>query len=153
MVASIATGGIDMIYVGNIRDAAPHDPFDSAFAIVRNYKEPRLAWVEQLTALSPSEDLYKQYLRLRREGKWNEESFASIYVPQFLADMHNPDAREALNMLFTLGSKKKIALYCYCWNERLCHRSIIAGLLQGAGADVVLPTGRDFSQYYQQYRQ
>lgn len=45
-----------------------------------------------------------------------------------------------------------MGLACFCGDETLCHRSIVAGLLQGAGADVRLASGADYSRYFEAFR-
>lgn len=45
-----------------------------------------------------------------------------------------------------------VGLACFCGDETLCHRSIVAGLLQGAGADVRLASGADYSRYFEAFR-
>ena len=141
-----------MIIIDNIRAANEHRDCDFSYAIVRNYKSPRISFVEQMADLSPSRELYEKYIRLKAQGKWDETTFSEVYVPQFLEEMKSQEARARLNTLYRLSKDLNIALYCYCWNERLCHRSIIAGLLQGAGAKVLLPTARDYSQYFRMYQ-
>ena len=140
-----------MIYIGNIREVM-RDDYDPTFAIVRSYKGKQ-TWIKQLDALSPSWDLFKKYRQLLDNGEWNLENFQKVYLPQFLREMHEPIARDSLNTIFKMSkSGINLALVCFCQDERLCHRSIIAGLLQGAGADVRLSSGADYSCYYKMYK-
>lgn len=116
-------------------------------AIVRSYKKP-IDNMPQWDALSPSYGLLKTYLDLRKKGNWNQQTFDDIYVPQFLKEMkayHQND----LNMLYTQAKKQDLVLCCYCQHEELCHRSIIAGLMQGAGIKVA---GKDYSKYFAMYK-
>lgn len=108
-----------------------------------------------MAALSPSEDLFFKYLQMATNGMWNENSFRTVYVPRFLRDIKQSDeARQALNMLYQADKHGvDIMLCCFCKDERLCHRSIIAGLLQGVGANVRLASGTDYSGYWKQYKE
>lgn len=118
--------------------------YDEVWAIVRSlkYSNPHIRHVPEL---SPSWALFKQYMSLREEGKWNENTFHSIYVPQFLKEMRGKEQRALLNELF--HTKKHICLVCFCSIEELCHRSIVGGMLQGAGIEV-RGLSRDYSHYY-----
>lgn len=87
--------------------------------------------------LSPSWDLFKHYMDLRNAGNWNQATFASDYVPIFLKEMQAPGAQRMLNHLIQQHKAgKSIALVCFCTDETLCHRSILAGLLQDKGITV-----------------
>lgn len=139
-----------MIYIDNIRCMKPQG-FDFSYAIVRSMKGGS-SFLTQLEVLAPSRDLWYKYLRLKERGIWNAYTYAKEYVPQFLEEMKSIWARDALNDLYHRSKAgAKIQLCCFCTDETLCHRSIIAGLLQGVGADVQLPTGADYRHYYQMY--
>ena len=139
-----------MIRITNIKNA--DKTFDENWAIVRSMKS-KSEWIKQVTALSPSTNLFFKYRNLASADNWNEESFNSIYVPQFISELRaNDAAREAFDYLFNqdkLG--KNICLVCFCPNEQLCHRSIIAGILQGSGANVITDTDNDYSKYFNMY--
>lgn len=125
---------------------------DEAFAIVRSMRNPSER-LRQLDVLSPSRELFFEYRRLESAGEWNAEAFRTMYVPRFLREMRAPEARDALNRLYAADRDgRTVALACFCRDERLCHRSVVAGLLQGAGANVRLPSGADYSAYYAAYR-
>lgn len=140
-----------MIYITNIKNVKP-GVYDEAYAIVRSFRN-QSAWLKQLAALSPSPDLFHKYMALKNAGKWRESSFRDIYVPQFLHEMRYSElSAKILNFLVEKDrAGKNVALCCFCPDETLCHRSIIAGLLQGAGANVRTDTGNDYSRYYQMY--
>jgi hypothetical protein len=63
-----------------------YDDYDEVWAIVRflKYGNPRLKHVPEI---APSWSLFKTYMELRKSGQWNEETFKSVYVPQFLKEM------------------------------------------------------------------
>ena len=142
-----------MIAIKNIREVRNDGEFDQIWAIVRSMKS-KSAFIRQVEELSPSLELFLEYQRLKKAGQWNRAAFETICVPRFLKEMHGPRAVDALNMLYQLSRKdKKIALCCFCPDEALCHRSIVAGLLQGVGADVRLDSGADYSRYFEAWRQ
>ena len=141
---------ISILNIGKVK----YDEFDEVWAIVRSmkYENPR---IKQVQRLSPSPELFHKYLNLKAAGNWNKESFDNIYVPKFLHDIRYGDERgfEVLNELYKLDKQgKKIALCCFCPEESLCHRSIVAGLLQAVGCNVVIPSKKDYSKYYDMYK-
>ena len=139
-----------MIYIGNMREVRK-GAFDQTWAIVRSFKSSS-NWMTQVQTLSPSWDLFGKYQDLKKQGRWNNDTFKSIYVPQFLNEMKAQAARDKLNELYAAAnSQQRIALVCFCPDERLCHRSIVAGLLQGVGADVRIKSGANYADYYRQF--
>ena len=93
--------------------------------------------MKHVPELSLSWGLFKTYLNLRDAGKWNLDSFKSIYVPTFLNEMQIPAVRRKLEELIELDRNgKRICLACFCPNEMTCHRSIVAGILQYKGIHV-----------------
>ncbi len=135
-----------MITVTNIRNIN-HEDYDEIWAIVRSIKNP--GRMKHVPELSPSWNLFKKYLRLRDAGKWNTVSFHDVYVPAFLQEIRNADAHKKLTELIEMDRKgKHICLACFCPDEALCHRSIVAGILQNAGMQVH-GIKDDYSQYGQ----
>lgn len=132
-----------MITFTNIRNAKPAD-FDEIWAVVRSLKNP--GNMRQVQALSPSWDLFKTYMNLKNAGKWNADTFQTIYVPTFLREMKAPAAQNALNELITAGQTKNIAAVCFCTDQTLCHTSILAGMVQYKGIEVN-GAWNDYSQY------
>lgn len=123
-----------MITVTNIRNV-DHTSYDEVWAIVRSLKNP--GKIEYIPELSPSWELFRQYLQLRNTGRWNTEAFQGIYVPIFLKEMQTATTRKKLNGLVWLDRRgRHIALPCFCPSEATCHRSIIAGILQYVGVKV-----------------
>lgn len=137
-----------MIRITSIRNIKD-DTYDEVWAIVRSMKTPSNT-IKQVTALAPSEKLFYQYLTLKKNNEWNKHTFATVYVPQFMKEMFNKESGNMLNYLYRQDQEgKKICLVCFCPNEKLCHRSIIAGLLQGAGCSVITDNPKtDYSDYY-----
>lgn len=140
-----------MIYIGNIRDVRPGQ-FDKSYAIVRSWKGDKDGWLQQLSALAPSWKLFTQQQQLVANDEWTKEAFDSFYVPRFLGEMHQMEARRALNKLVIADrAGENIALCCYCTGEDMCHRKIVAGLLQGVGCNVQVPSRRDYTAYWKMY--
>ena len=112
--------------------------FDEVWAIVRSMKHPSDK-IQQVASLSPDWNLFKKYLKLKEDGNWNANSFDSIYRPQFLSQMaSDAEAHKALETLKSLDAQgKRIALVCFCPNKDLCHRSLIAQILQSMGCNVI----------------
>lgn len=123
-----------MIYIGTIRDIS--NKYHENWLIVRSAKSvPKYS--KQITDLSPSVSLFQSYLHSKKNGLWNKTWFLDNYVPQFLHEIkHNPNAISLLGELYQDSFTKDIILCCYCPDETLCHRSIIAGLLLGADANI-----------------
>ena len=137
-----------MIFLDNVYRVNA-DEFDDVWAIVRSpgNKIKNFKWVPEL---SPSSNLFGKFRELKDKKLWNRNSFNDIYVPQFVNEMKAESARTKLNELYTKSKAgKKICLVCFCYDEYMCHRSIVAGLLQGVGCDVRV--NNDYSKYYDMY--
>jgi len=103
--------------------------------------------MQHVPKLSPSWNLFKIYLNLRDEGKWDNDKFQSIYVPVFLQEMQTETARRKITELIEMDKQgKRICLACFCPDEKMCHRSIVAGILQYAGIQVQ-GVDNDYSSY------
>ena len=142
-----------MITIARIGQIDPSD-YDKAYAIVRSLKSP-IRDVEQLPELSPSQDLFYKYLDVKKQGLWGAETFDRIYLPQFLREMCARPACDRLNELWRADKAgQDIALLCFCTEEELCHRSIVAGLLYGVGCQVrtLNGNGSEYARYYDMYR-
>ena len=134
-----------MLKITTLRNATRQA--DESWAIVRSFKS-KSDWIKQVPALSPTPSLYNLALNLQKTGNWNDNTFMDIYVPQFIADItNNEEAKHLLNYLVDADKQgKTIALCCYCANEELCHRSIIAGILYGLDCNV--ETDENSAHYY-----
>ena len=133
-----------MITVTNIRNVN-NAAYDETWAIVRSLKNH--GKMKHVPELSPSWALFKKYLQLMDTGRWNADAFRSIYVPTFLKEMSGIEPKRKLSELVELDRQgKRICLVCFCRDESLCHRSIIAGILQYAGIHVQGVKG-DYSKY------
>lgn len=141
-----------MLTITNIRNINPND-FDETWAIVRKYKG-KSKNIVQVKELSPSPDLFCKYSYLLVSNMWDWESFQKVYVPQFLYELKYGDDHgyQYLNELYKMDKAgKKIALVCFCEDERLCHRSIICGLLQAVRCDAIHDSNIDYTMYYKMF--
>ncbi len=133
-----------MITITDIRNVN-YAAYDEVWAIVRLLKNH--GKMKHVPELSPSWVLFKKYLQLRDTGKWNADAFRSIYVPTFLKEMSGIEPKRKLSELIELDRQgKRICMICFCHDETLCHRSIIAGILQYMGVQVQNVKG-DYSKY------
>lgn len=143
-----------MIYLTRISDVKPGQ-FDETWAVVRSMKQPS-SWIKQVPELSPSSALFRRYWNeWKPSGNWNRQTFETQYAPQFLHQLsHDQQAVDRLNQLYAMDKAgRRIALVCFCTDETLCHRSILAGILQGIHADARTPTGADYSYWWDAFLQ
>lgn len=142
-----------MLYVTNFKGIeGKKNSFDEIWACVRSLKGQHPGII-QVADLSPSTELFISYLSAKNAGKFDQQWFQNHYVPTFLQQMKEcKNSRDLLNNLYKADrAGKRIALLCFCQDEELCHRSILAGLLQGVNCDVH-GVHHDYSRYYDQYR-
>lgn len=134
-----------MIKIGCIAQINSDD-YDEVWWIVRvPQKEP--VNEKHVPELSPSKQLFKDYRDVFHAGRFNEEYFLTVYVPQYLRELvANKQAMHILNLLHEESLRKSIILGCYCESEMLCHRSIVAGILLGMGAEI--ETEEEYIKYY-----
>ena len=118
--------------------------FDEVYAIVRSMQRP-ISNVQQLRALAPSLNLFLEQQSMKKAGRWNSTTFKSWFAPAFIKEMNSVTSIQVLDALVERFKTKEIALVCYCGDETLCHRSLIAGLLQKYGVKVDTESGTDFS--------
>lgn len=138
-----------MIYTDQIPNICISD-YDEVWWIVRSPdslpKEEKL-----VQSLAPSRELFLKYREAFHAGQFGLDFFQTIYVPQFIAELSkNKEAEEDLAYLCQESSRKNIVLGCYCENEALCHRSIIAGILLGMGAKI--QTDPEYWKYHEMYQ-
>lgn len=80
--------------------------------------------------LAPSAELMKQGQAVTGDAEW--VAFSKAYRKE----MSEPAAVHAIALLAALSHTGSAAVGCYCENEARCHRSLLRGLLQDAGADL-----------------
>ena len=139
-----------MIFIDNIGDVNVSD-YDTVLAIVRKLKDnPKN--LQQVQDLSPTIELLNRYIALKENNNWNICAFNKVYVSVFLEQVsQSQNARKWLNDIYQMDALgQKVCLVCHCKKEELCHRSIIAGILKGLGANVI--SKNDYSRYYKMYK-
>lgn len=152
MIYLIYIGGdVLSIYLTHV-SRLPTLDVDFKYAIMRSYKYPAIG-VSQLAELSPSSKLYSDYLSWKSAGLWSYDYFMTKYAPRFLLQIgHDTIAKDRLNKLYKWSKEgANIALGCACTSESMCHRSIVGGLLSGAGAEVITETGQSYVEFYEMY--
>lgn len=138
------------IIIDNIRNISNNSDYENII-IVRSLKHA-INGASHQPILSPSVSLLCDYQKWAKQGNWNAEKFASDYVPRFIHEIkHNPNAIALLDELYKRSKSDDIALYCFCQDETLCHRSIVAGMLLGAGANI--SCSEDYRKYWQIFKE
>lgn len=133
-----------MIKVGNITEMS--EDYRKNIMIVRTV-ESMPEYAIQMTELSPSTELFKKYRQVYHSGEFNKKWFDEVYVPQFIRELcENPKAVSRLRDLCVDSKVYSVFLCCYCENEEICHRSIIAGILLGMGSEI--KTERKYLKYF-----
>jgi uncharacterized protein YeaO (DUF488 family) len=91
----------------------------------------RLDWFDVwLPNLAPSAPLIRKLLDGGVEKGW------ATFSKRFEAELKRPEAARVLDTLAALSHSAHFSLGCYCENENLCHRSILARVFRERGAAV-----------------
>jgi len=128
-----------MIHLGNILHINPYE-YDEVWVICYSVgdildKIDNNTNVFHVPELAPSKELFDKYRTMVHSGNWNREAFIKYYVPIFLEDIRkNDNALKHLKSLVEKSEEKNIILTCFCEDESICHRSIVAGILKNLGA-------------------
>ncbi len=80
--------------------------------------------------LAPSEALLKASFPVTDEQQWRR------FRRSFRKEMKAPEARRDLDLLAALSHQTSLAIGCYCEDQTFCHRSLLAELLEGLGAQI-----------------
>ena len=87
--------------------------------------------------LSPPKELLLHCKQLEKEGKWSIDVFNSYYTPNFLSSLKNENAVNALKQIMSkLDEGKDVIFVCYCKNPSMCHRSLVAKIIERFGYNV-----------------
>ncbi len=78
--------------------------------------------------LAPSLELMKQGQAAEGSADW------ASFKRKFRAEMAEPGASHALELLAALSRTTDFAVGCYCEDEARCHRSVLRELLEARGA-------------------
>ena len=83
---------------------------------------PNLAPSAELMAWIKAQDI--------TPARWTE------FGKRYRAEMARPEAEHLLATLAALSRQTNFSVGCYCEDESRCHRSLLRGLLERAGADI-----------------
>jgi uncharacterized protein YeaO (DUF488 family) len=78
--------------------------------------------------LAPSPETLKLGQAAVTDADWK------LFQRRYKAEMAQPDAAHALQLLATLSHGANLSVGCYCEHEARCHRSLLRGLLAERGA-------------------
>jgi uncharacterized protein YeaO (DUF488 family) len=78
--------------------------------------------------LAPSVETMKLGQAAATDADWK------AFTKKYRAEMAEPDAQHALELLATLSAHANFSVGCYCENEARCHRSVLRELLADKGA-------------------
>ncbi len=80
--------------------------------------------------LAPSVETMKLGQSVETDAQW--QTFEKAYR----REMKAPETTHTIELLATLSKHANFSIGCYCADEARCHRSILAHLLQEAGASL-----------------
>ena len=80
--------------------------------------------------LAPSVETMKLGQQAAAAAAW------SAFARRYRAEMAQPEARHALELLAALSHGTDFSVGCYCEDEARCHRSLLRGLLVESGAKI-----------------
>ena len=130
-----------MIYLGNVFEIDITE-YDEVWVICRSVREiddliRNHDNVFHVPELSPSQELFSWYRNQVHKDQWGIEAFRNYYVPVFLQMLReDSEGYGMLRKLVVESIYKDIALVCFCSDEKLCHRSIVGGVLLKMGANI-----------------
>ena len=129
-----------MIYFRNINDIEDYSGKE-IWLIMRSVtgnleKIAKLPNVHVVPELAPSEKLYTDFLLWKKKLDWGQEKFDNEYTPRFIYQL-STDKKAQLKLLELCKRKdNSIYLCCACEREQMCHRIIIARLLDQWGIPI-----------------
>ena len=81
-------------------------------------------------ALAPSAETIKLGQQADNPAAWQ------AFVKKYRAEMNQPEASRALDLLAGLSKSGRFSVGCYCEHEASCHRSVLRELLAERGAEL-----------------
>lgn len=143
-----------MIVVINLKDAETYRKVDfDIYDLTISHK----CWgATPVPDLAPSSGLF-QATRICIEQKlWSWDRWMAWYVPEYLKELRErPSAQvqlEAIASKYGHNDTRNACIGCWCKQEMMCHRSIVAGILKGMGARVITKTQQDYLLYYHMWK-
>ena len=96
---------------------------------VPKFEYARQNWYDVwFPTLAPSPETVKLALDATSEKEWDR------FRKRYRAEMKEPDAAHALDLLASLSHTTDFSVGCYCADESRCHRSVLRELLAEHGA-------------------
>lgn len=88
--------------------------------------------------LFPSVHVSEEADRYLKENPiWNEYVFRKVYLPNYLKSVNLEKGKKEITEIITHLNKGENVYYaCYCANEKICHRNIVAGIIKKQGFEV-----------------
>lgn len=114
----------------------------------------KFAFAEKPAVLLPGKDLIATAANFKADGDVDGMSqfFDETIVPQYLDQLRTGAGRALLNELYKdVKTGKTIAIGCYCADEAVCVRSVLAGLFQGVGLEVKGVDG-NYAGYFDMFK-
>lgn len=107
--------------------------------------------LRHVRALAPTSQLYQQFKALKDKGHWGQDTFDTVYAPQYVAELlSRPTSMDAAGELLDKAScGRSIALVCTCYHESLCHRALLGGLVQKAVPGVEVKAEQNYQRYWE----
>lgn len=87
--------------------------------------------------LSPTPELVKRALASQADLSAAGEKEWAAFTRGYKAEMKEPGNARTIELLAALSQHADFSVGCYCENEARCHRSLLRGLLEEAGARLV----------------
>lgn len=114
----------------------------------------KFAFAEKPAVLLPGKDLIETAAYLKADGDVDGMSqfFDETVVPQYLDQLRTGAGRALLNGIYKdVKAGRTVAIGCYCADEAVCVRSVLAGLFQGVGLEVKGVDG-DYAGYFDMFK-
>ena len=132
----------------NLPDVVKENNIKTVYLPVRRLlSDIRYKGVETIRVLdlAPSVNL----LYKTKMGSIDFKAYTDIYLNEICS---RPHIKTILNEIVARSESQNIAIVCYCTNEKECHRSILAGILDGLGAKTVTDFSIDnYKSYYNSF--
>jgi uncharacterized protein YeaO (DUF488 family) len=125
---------IRIVRLGSPRKAGEGVRFGTVRRLPRGVPKTRYAaddWFDVwLPNLAPSADLVATAQAATTDAAWAK------FAKKYEREMARPEVSRVLDALAALSTSTNFSVGCYCENERRCHRSILARILERHGAEV-----------------